>query len=53
MAEFNPIKDQMPMDSVIESDNISAEQIESLKIKFEETKNGVSNVLNIIKAKKI
>ena len=51
MAEFNPIKDLMPMDSLTESGNISAEQIESLKSRFEETKNGVSNVLSIIKAK--
>jgi len=51
MAEFNPIKDLMPMDSVMESGNISAEQIESLKSRFEETKIGVSNVLSIIKAK--
>lgn len=51
MAEFNPIKDLMPMVPDMESDTITPEQIESLKIKFEETKNGVSNVLNILKVK--
>ena len=51
MAEFNPIKDLIPVDPLMESNTLSAEQIESLKSKFEETKNGVSNVLSIIKAK--
>ena len=32
MAEFNPIRDLMPMDSIVESDNKSAEQIETVKI---------------------
>ena len=51
MAEFNPIKDLIPIDPLMESNTLSTEQIESLKSKFEETKNGVSNVLSIIKAK--
>jgi len=51
MAEFNPIRDLMPMDSIVESDNKSAEQIETVKIKLSETKNAVSNVLGIIKVK--
>jgi len=51
MAEFNPIKDLIPVDPLMESNTLSTEQIESLKSKFEETKNGVSNILSIIKAK--
>ena len=51
MAEFNPIKDLIPVDPLMESNTLSTEQIESLKSKFEETKNGVSNVLSILKAR--
>lgn len=51
MAEFNPITDLMPLDSPMESDNTSTEQIQSLKTRLEQTQSGVTNVLNILKAK--
>ena len=41
----------MPLDSPMESDNTSTEQIQSLKTRLEQTQSGVTNVLNIIKAK--
>ena len=51
MAEFNPIRDLMPMDSSRESVDRSSEQIKVIETKLTETKNGVSNLLNIIKTK--
>ena len=51
MAKFNPITDLMPLDSPMESNNQSAEQIEVIRTQLTETRNGVSNVLNVIKAK--
>ena len=51
MAEFNPIRDLMPMDSPRESVDRSSEQIKVIETKLIETKNGVSNLLNIIKTK--
>ena len=51
MAEFNPIRDLMPMDSSRESVDRSSEQIKVIETKLIETKNGVSNLLNIIKTK--
>ena len=51
MAEFNPIRDLMPVDSSRESVDRSSEQIKVIKTKLTETKNGVSNLLNIIKTK--
>ena len=51
MAKFNPITDLMPPDSPMESNNQSAEQIEVIRTQLIETRNGVSNVLNVIKAK--
>jgi len=51
MAEFNPIRDLMPMDSSRESVDRSSEQIKVIETKLKETKNGVSNLLNIIKTK--
>ena len=51
MAKFNPITDLMPPDSPMESNNQSAEQIEVIRTQLTETRNGVSNVLNVIKAK--
>ena len=51
MAKFNPITDLMPLDSSIESTDQSAEQIEVIRTQLIETRNGVSNVLNVIKAK--
>ena len=41
----------MPLDSPMESNNQSAEQIEVIRTQLTETRNGVSNVLNVIKAK--
>ena len=41
----------MPLDSSIESTDQSAEQIEVIRTQLIETRNGVSNVLNVIKAK--
>ena len=51
MAEFNPIRDLMPVDSSRESVDKSSEQIKVIETKLIETKNGVSNLLNIIKTK--
>ena len=51
MAEFNPIRDLMPVDSSRESVDRSSEQIKVIETKLIETKNGVSNLLNIIKTK--
>ena len=51
MAEFNPIRDLMPVDSSRESVDRSSEQIKVIETKLTETKNGVSNLLNIIKTK--
>ena len=51
MAEFNPIRDLMPIDSSRESVDRSSEQIKVIETKLTETKNGVSNLLNIIKTK--
>ena len=51
MAKFNPITDLMPLDSSMESTDQSAEQIEVIRTQLIETRNGVSNVLNVIKAK--
>ena len=51
MAEFNPIRDLMPMDSSRESVDRSSEQIKVIETKLIETKNGVSNLVNIIKTK--
>ena len=51
MSEFNPIRDLMPMDSSRESVDRSSEQIKVIEIKLTETKNGVSNLVNIIKTK--
>ena len=51
MAEFNPIRDLMPVDSSRESVDRSSEQIKVIEKKLTETKNGVSNLLNIIKTK--
>ena len=51
MAEFNPIRDLMPVDSSRESVDRSSEQIKVIETKLVETKNGVSNLLNIIKTK--
>ena len=51
MAKFNPITDLMPLDSPMESNNQSAKQIEVIRTQLTETRNGVSNVLNVIKAK--
>ena len=51
MAEFNPIRDLMPMDSSRESVDWSSEQIKVIETKLIETKNGVSNLVNIIKTK--
>ena len=41
----------MPLDSSMESTDQSAEQIEVIRTQLIETRNGVSNVLNVIKAK--
>ena len=51
MAEFNPIRDLMPINSPRESVDRSSEQIKVIEKKLTETKNGVSNLLNIIKTK--
>ena len=51
MSEFNPIRDLMPVDSSRESVDKSSEQIKVIETKLIETKNGVSNLLNIIKTK--
>jgi len=51
VAKFNPITDLMPLDSSMESTDQSAEQIEVIRTQLIETRNGVSNVLNVIKAK--
>ena len=51
MSEFNPIRDLMPMDSSRESVDTYSEQIKVIEIKLTETKNGVSNLVNIIKTK--
>ncbi len=51
MSEFNPIRDLMPMDSSRESVDRSSEQIKVIETKLTETKNGVSNLVNIIKTK--
>ena len=51
MSEFNPIRDLMPINSPRESVDRSSEQIKVIETKLTETKNGVSNLLNIIKTK--
>ena len=53
MAQFNPITDLMPMDSSEESVDKSSEQIESIRIQLTQTRDSLSNVVNIIKVKKI
>ena len=51
MAQFNPITDLMPMDSSEESVDKSSEQIESIRIQLTQTRDSLSNVVNIIKVK--
>ena len=51
MAQFNPITDLMPMDSSEESVDKSSEQIESIRIQLIQTRDSLSNVVNIIKVK--
>lgn len=51
MAQFNPITDLMPMDSSEESVDKSSEQIESIRIQLTQTRDSLSNVVDIIKVK--
>ena len=51
MAQFNPITDLMPIDSSEESVDKSSEQIESIRIQLIQTRDSLSNVVNIIKVK--
>ena len=51
MAQFNPITDLMPIDSSEESVDKSSEQIESIRIQLTQTRDSLSNVVNIIKVK--
>ena len=51
MAQFNPITDLMPMDSSEKSVDKSSEQIESIRIQLTQTRDSLSNVVNIIKVK--
>ena len=51
MAKFNPITDLMPIDSSNESVDESSEQIKVIRTQLIQTRNSLSNVVNIIKTK--
>ena len=51
MAKFNPITDLMPIDSSNKSVDESSEQIKVIRTQLIQTRNSLSNVVNIIKTK--